>query len=223
MKLKAFTLMEILVTIGVIGIVSALTIPNLVNNNQKRIFVNQLRKFDSELSNAVSTYISENKAAGFSETPLVNNVAELKIFFKTNFKVVDDCGGTYAPCFAETYKTLDGNTTINTRNWKCNTTLLLANGVAVCADVSSEGVTQNSQGEDINNGYNSQDYGLISLEIDLNGVKGPNIYGRDFFSISIGENGELYDPYYNKNGLRQDAAMSGAFGKIKNDNWHMNY
>ena len=35
-KRKAFTLTEILIAVGVIGVVSALTVPNLVNNQQRK-------------------------------------------------------------------------------------------------------------------------------------------------------------------------------------------
>lgn len=53
---KAFTLAEVLITLGIIGIVAAMTIPNLVQNPFKNqylsivIFVKLLNGKDSELS-----------------------------------------------------------------------------------------------------------------------------------------------------------------------------
>ena len=38
---KAFTLAEVLVTLGIIGVVSAMTLPTLVKNHQKKVFVTQ--------------------------------------------------------------------------------------------------------------------------------------------------------------------------------------
>jgi prepilin-type N-terminal cleavage/methylation domain-containing protein len=35
-NIKAFTLVEVLVTLGIIGIVSALTMPTIISNHQKR-------------------------------------------------------------------------------------------------------------------------------------------------------------------------------------------
>ena len=36
MKFKAFTLAEILITLGIIGVVAAMTIPTLITNYQKK-------------------------------------------------------------------------------------------------------------------------------------------------------------------------------------------
>lgn len=36
----AFTLAEVLITLGIIGIVAAMTIPNLIYNYQKKVWVN---------------------------------------------------------------------------------------------------------------------------------------------------------------------------------------
>ncbi len=41
---KAFTLAEVLITLGVIGVVAAMTMPSLVANYQKKVWVNQLKK-----------------------------------------------------------------------------------------------------------------------------------------------------------------------------------
>ena len=39
---KGFTLSEVLVTVGIIGVVAALTMPTLVNNHQRKVYVTQL-------------------------------------------------------------------------------------------------------------------------------------------------------------------------------------
>lgn len=41
-KVFAFTLAEVLITLGIIGIVAAMTIPTLINNYQKKITVTRL-------------------------------------------------------------------------------------------------------------------------------------------------------------------------------------
>lgn len=55
MKIKkyAFTLAEVLVTLGVIGVVAAITMPALINNYQRIVLKNQFKKAYSLLSNAV--------------------------------------------------------------------------------------------------------------------------------------------------------------------------
>ena len=47
---KAFTLSEVLITLGVIGIVAAITIPNLMGKYQKQVTVNKLKKINTVLS-----------------------------------------------------------------------------------------------------------------------------------------------------------------------------
>ena len=42
--LKAFTLAEVLITLGIIGVVAAITMPMLIANYQKTVIVNQLKK-----------------------------------------------------------------------------------------------------------------------------------------------------------------------------------
>ena len=53
MTKKAFTMAEVLITLGIIGIVAAMTLPSLVGNYQKKQTAMQLKK--SLLSYAAGT------------------------------------------------------------------------------------------------------------------------------------------------------------------------
>ncbi len=53
MKRFAFTLAEVLITLGIIGIIAALTIPGLIAGWQKKVVVNKLKHSYSVLSNAL--------------------------------------------------------------------------------------------------------------------------------------------------------------------------
>lgn len=59
-KFFAFTLAEVLITLGVIGIVAALTIPNIVTNHQKRVTAKKVEKAYSELNQIISQAIAEH-------------------------------------------------------------------------------------------------------------------------------------------------------------------
>ena len=50
---NAFTLVEILITIGIIGVVAALTIPTLIQNSNSKKFMTQFKKSISTLKQAV--------------------------------------------------------------------------------------------------------------------------------------------------------------------------
>ena len=59
-KRIAFTLAEVLITLGIIGVVAALTLPNLITQYQKNATVQGLKVAYSLLSQAVQKSISEN-------------------------------------------------------------------------------------------------------------------------------------------------------------------
>lgn len=48
----AFTLAEVLVTLGIIGVVAAITMPTLIDNHQKKVAATRLEKFYSMMSQA---------------------------------------------------------------------------------------------------------------------------------------------------------------------------
>ena len=55
-----FTIAEVLITLGIIGIVAALTIPALVTGYQKNVTVESLKKVYSTLSQAVKLSEADN-------------------------------------------------------------------------------------------------------------------------------------------------------------------
>lgn len=52
MNKKAFTLAEVLITLGIIGVVAALTLPTLIEEHQKKVTVTRLKAFNSIMSQA---------------------------------------------------------------------------------------------------------------------------------------------------------------------------
>lgn len=52
MKKNAFTLAEVLITLGIIGVIAALTIPNLIANHKKQVVISRLKKAISTIGQA---------------------------------------------------------------------------------------------------------------------------------------------------------------------------
>ena len=50
LKNKAFTLAEVLITLGIIGVVAAMTIPTLMTKYQKHVALTRLKKTYSQLN-----------------------------------------------------------------------------------------------------------------------------------------------------------------------------
>ena len=88
---KAFTLAEVLITLGIIGVVAALTIPTLVNNYRKKQFETGLKKEYSVLLQALDMYKQDN------ETPLKREDCTqarntFKLALQPYLKILMDCG-----------------------------------------------------------------------------------------------------------------------------------
>ena len=50
--LKAFTLAEVLITLGIIGVVAAMTLPAIIGHYKKQEIASKLKKFSSTIQNA---------------------------------------------------------------------------------------------------------------------------------------------------------------------------
>ena len=60
LKMKtAFTLAEVLITLGIIGIVSAMTIPTLINNYKEKVRDNQFKKVYATIMQAYNASVAE--------------------------------------------------------------------------------------------------------------------------------------------------------------------
>ena len=55
-----FTLAEVLITLGIIGVVAAMTIPGLITKYRRHVVGTKLAKFDSVINQAVRMSIAEN-------------------------------------------------------------------------------------------------------------------------------------------------------------------
>lgn len=57
---KGFTLAEILITLGIIGIVAAMTIPTVVANYKKKLFITKAKSIYSIMANVIEKSVAEN-------------------------------------------------------------------------------------------------------------------------------------------------------------------
>ena len=216
---KGFTLAEVLITLGIIGVVSAMTVPSLMQNYQRQSYIAQLHKFYNELSQALVQYQTSANAVNLKEAGLNSN-DNVAVFFKTYFKVIKECD-TMDDCFAPAYLSLNSGKKLEGTYDKNMKSYVLASGAAIRPY------------------YTGQSNKIINLGLDTNGPKGPNIVGRDFFFLYVYNNGLIDDTIGSDNSLNAPLSTehrekmftsmclndsdSGCFGKILNDNWQMNY
>ena len=73
---KGFTLSEVLITIAVIGVVAAMTLPVVINKTQEKQFITAWKKSFAEISNACLMLRNDDVSfVGMSENGMLNNLA----------------------------------------------------------------------------------------------------------------------------------------------------
>ena len=168
---RAFTLAEVLVTIGLIGVVAAMTLPMMVEGYRKKQTATQLKAMYSVLSQAVYLSVAEN-----GETKYWNNALSSKDYYEVYLKkylvfVNSEVNNSNISKLI-TYKTLNGEVIGPGYGYKeeIDTSYLgvLANGAFVFVWV----------------GKNFSP----TIMVDINGLKNPNRMGIDLFHFIIKDN-----------------------------------
>jgi len=172
-KKAAFTLAEVLITLGIIGVVAALTIPALMTKLENDRHSAILKEDYSILQQMM---ISANEE-GAMAIDTYNNLELMKEWFKTYFlpyiKVNNVCYDEWG-CWSKNVKTAAG--TIYTTNTACgvmSVSFSLYNGSYVCMD----------DFDDSRFGVNLDGKDSQGLLIDVNGDKKPNMIGKDIFAV----------------------------------------
>ena len=79
----AFTLAEVLITLGIIAVVAALTLPTVVSNYKKQVTVSKLQKAYSTINNAFKQSEAANESSEFCDDPVVTGSQS---YFEKYFK-----------------------------------------------------------------------------------------------------------------------------------------
>ncbi len=211
---KGFTLAEVLVTLGIIGVVSAMTVPTLMQNHQRKVYVTQLHKVYNEVQQAAINFMNDRNAVNLTEAG-INSTAKAQEFITNYFKIVQTCENSLTPCFGASYKYLDSDTDGNVLGGHVNTSYVLASGASIRPWYYPA---------------NSNVRRVMSILVDTNGQQGPNIIGRDAFFMAVYDNGMIDTANANAVSLpltederNVDDPNWKPFGQILNDNWEMTY
>ena len=207
-RLFGFTLAEVLITLGIVGVVAAMTLPALIQNYQKKTWVEGLKIGVSIFEQGFRQAMAEDGVDDLGDTTLWKNCygddfsydnsewrdkcqPELSKYFKgIKYESVPDMQAAgdntniitdTATCnklVGKTNKWYYLNDKSKCRGWK-NIAVTLSNGMRADMIVGSDA------------GYAA---GAISA-LDVNGGKGPNTWGRDTFRLEILRNGRIVGSY----------------------------
>lgn len=164
MKRKAFTLAEVLITLGIIGIVAAMTMPSLVANHKEKEMITAWKKAYSDISNA-ALLMSQN-AEDLSTEQLIGET------FAKYIKIDKVCEADK--------DVVQGCWPANTPIYSYDKRLKLANNIG---SLGAGSVCMNT----VSGGALCIDTGgrYTILYFDVNGARKPNIVGRDLFAAIL--------------------------------------
>ena len=171
----AFTLAEVLITLGIIGVVAAMTLPSLIQNYQEKVRVSQLKKAYATISNAyISVLNEEGDMSEWADVETWDDVTDK--FAKYIINKVKVCKDAQGGCFAPIVrKDLTGNKVQNIANYSA---IISSDGtvIAFSAQVPLEEAKSCS-----NLNY------CFNIIVDINGDKLPNQFGIDTFIFQVGK------------------------------------
>ena len=180
----AFTLAEVLITLGIIGVVAAITLPTVLTNVRNKELETGLKKGYSSIEQALNHYYADEGirlAAGKPEYS--HKVKGILTKYMTN---AIDCGwggddankacfpnrnvNSYKPSRNEIqYKTFNGTHDIEVR-WFDDGQYITTDGMLIL--IENIGVE-------------------IYISVDVNGFRSPNRLGQDLFMFDLGTDGIL--------------------------------
>lgn len=250
---KAFTLSEVLLTMSIIGIVAAMTMPGIVIHYHQQEYVSQLAKALSQYEQAMQNIMFRHECTDIICTGLYNDSSEWNTKFdeeiKKSIKITK-----IAPVGTAM------NTEIKSKALKPRDTFIESNidwrSTSGYKFMTPDGVMYVVEPKGCNKvAYDSKSTLTnicAEITIDVNSERRPNQYGRDIFKFVAGQNGHLYpmygldytkansgtttgDNYWRSNenlcgaadkNLNQSAANISGYGcasRIMENGWKMNY
>jgi len=194
-KSRGFTLAEVLITLGIIGVVAAMTIPILINNYEKTQCLTALKKFYATFQAGIKTYMVNQDCSDLTCTSIFNGqgtgiepavTAALASAFKNSKKYPYN-----DPSLVALYtKYLNYNNEGSFIDFDDSNyaTYGIDNFLIKIVDSNAGNCTIG-----INDASDSKLKGYCAqLHVDVNGIKPPNRFGRDTFLFMLGNDGILY-------------------------------
>lgn len=230
-KENGFTLAEVLITLGIIGVIAALTLPALIAKYQKTVVLTSLKKNYAALQSAAQYSMSkygepiywdgfqmygnstlcENNLCNKFVNKFVENVKTVKVFEAqraAQFGSFSFCGNN------KIYKTL----TDDTRSVAAGSGDARQNYASVSlTDGSCWLFYFRGAGSEINTS-------LMLILVDVNGPeKAPNRYGADTFKFELFGNGKLSPQNVDdcKKAFNDTGMGQGCAYKIVKDGWQI--
>jgi len=177
---KAFTLAEVLIVLGVIGVIAALTIPAVIENTQKQELVSGVIKFYSVMSQAVLSWkadigCGDDAYSCLAGQGLPDNICSNFDQIGKFLSIIDSTGtatGLSSVSWLPDTSYLYSGTQVTGNGWGG-----LSNDTRGCKYLLKDGMTLKLD----------PDITGFVIRFDINGKKPPNRVGKDIYILFIGE------------------------------------
>lgn len=185
LKKFGFTLAEVLITLAIIGVVAALTIPPMVNNIQEAELRHSWKKTYSTYVNATQKIMNDNGGSTLGVNGSDDTLRRMYEPYLNVVKICPDPGVLKGVCWHQDagWFLLDNSPAVNS---VAGIFIILQHGPGhVLADGTIARYTTYTGGFDCDNAHPLCGHILV----DVNGFKKPNTVGHDIFGMYV---------YYNR-------------------------
>ena len=197
-----FTLAEVLITLGIIGVVAAMTLPTLIQQHQKQVYVTGLKKGLSTVQNMVTKMMADEGVSDMYQISLFDgmctnevgscedsygNISGLDSLVPKYIKTVktcsdEECDIEYSDGYIDNNKFKSYNNKGTVIEW-----ILSQTTGGVKGYYSNDGMIYyfGFNGQLAANSWTGEKKVGLATCIDVNGEKSPNIRGRDLFCFTF--------------------------------------
>lgn len=236
LKTFGFTLAEVLITLGIIGVVAAMTVPNLITKYKNNMVLSTLKKQYAELTQVIKLATQDADLYSLGENWQDTNaiVEAIKPYLKwsASYPMVSEYNATKSMCYVK------GRIVSSVKG---------SGGYVWLTKVGiSNPIAGNTASIELSNGacigFNRQGASDRTIILDINGPGVlPNMMGKDVFVFTVTEKNELRPKGYNLAYKSLVSSSSSGHGcacdkttnkcgagmycaaRIMHDGWKINY
>lgn len=195
MKKLGFTLAEVLIALGIIGVISALSLPTFMSGVHNKTHAAKLAAAVSEYENIFGMMLSRENMVDLEDTELgtaisSSNASGINQAYAKYSKISSNSTSFSGLGYTEkgVMKNIQGSAVTD---FSFISAIKSNSGAVIFFTGGADNSQTEAQAVAVGAGANTKTSGIY---IDVNGAESPNQYGRDVFAFVLGGNGVLY-PY----------------------------
>lgn len=180
-KTSGFTLAEVLITLGIIGVVAALTIPTLLNNVQDKVLETQVGKAKTIVANGYKLMMARDELFEtanlkfLSGCNAMNNTSCVSTEHKRAFQIFNDSTGSLKPEIMPAEYKIENEDTPSPFKWEDTKYMYMTGDGMVFGVTPDDNLTS------------------FDVFVDVNAKSQPNTALKDLRKFRFSSKGQLFD------------------------------